>query len=146
MFFLFRTRPVLVIQPRPFVTRFSRIGLNAIHEGWRVPAPLVLVIVQFAKCAPPPAPVRARLAQHIEVIAIISLDFSHGNIVPGEFGQCARRSPIVALNCASVKFTHVASRRCLFSRTKRDISAKARKRLLVYIDFRVPHVPHQVCL
>jgi len=23
---------------RPFVTRFSRIGSNAIHEGWRVPA------------------------------------------------------------------------------------------------------------
>lgn len=35
------------------MTRFSRIGLNAIHEGWRVLAPLVLVIVQFAKYVPP---------------------------------------------------------------------------------------------
>lgn len=44
------------IYPRPFVTRFSRIGLNAIHEGLAcMPAPLVLVIVQFAKCAPPRA-------------------------------------------------------------------------------------------
>ena len=51
-FFLFRTRPVLVIPKSIRDAFFPYWVINAIHEGWRVPVFLVLVIVQFAKCAP----------------------------------------------------------------------------------------------
>lgn len=56
-FFLFRTRPVLVILKSIRDALFPYWVINAIHEGWRVQVPLVLVIVQFAKCAPSRRPV-----------------------------------------------------------------------------------------
>jgi len=113
-FFLFRTRPVLVIpEIRPFVTRFSHIGLNAIHEGWRVPAALVLVIVQFAKCTPPhPA------ARYIEIIVIIFFDFSHGKCARGK--RIRLRCADVVRNCVStsVKLARLLLVGCLvFSRS-----------------------------
>lgn len=59
-----------------FVTRFSRIGLNAIHEGWRVPdASRARYRSVREMCFAAEPPERAR-GVYIEVIVIISFDFS----------------------------------------------------------------------
>lgn len=72
------------IYPRPFVTRFSRIGLNAIHEGWRVCRRLSCSLSSSSRNVP------RRVLSHIEVIVIISFDFFHGKPARNKFGRCAR--------------------------------------------------------